>query len=193
MENNAVNYYLEQFHVLTTEEINALLGAMLPRTLKKGEYFIHAGEICQEVAFVNSGTLRSFFISPEGEEHTYCITFPQTFMTAYSSFITAQPTAENIQAITHTELLVLPKKDIDRLTPTSPGFMHLQKVIAEYQYLELEQRIFQLQQEKAHQRYLNLLKEHPEYIQQIPLQYLASYLGITQRHLSRIRRELAVF
>ncbi|MNT99762.1 hypothetical protein D3C72_2426980 [compost metagenome] len=63
-------------------------------------------------------------------------------------------------------------------------------MIAEQQYLELEKRIFQLQKETALQRYTVLLRDQPEFVQQIPLQYLASYLGITQRHLSRIRSEI---
>ncbi|MCZ8285856.1 MAG: Crp/Fnr family transcriptional regulator, partial [Bacteroidia bacterium] len=54
----------------------------------------------------------------------------------------------------------------------------------------LEKRIFQLQRVHAKQRYDDLLKNHPEYVQRIPLQHIASYLGITQRHLSRIRKEL---
>lgn len=64
-------------------------------------------------------------------------------------------------------------------------------MIAEEQYLELEKRVFQLQKETASQRYANLIKDHPEFIQQLPLHYLASYLGITQRHLSRIRNQIS--
>lgn len=65
------------------------------------------------------------------------------------------------------------------------------KLIAEQQYLELENRVFQLQKETALQRYTSLLNNHPEFVQEIPLQYLASYLGITQRHLSRIRKQIS--
>jgi ribosomal protein L10 len=58
--------------------------------------------------------------------------------------------------------------------------------------MELETRFFQLQRDSAAQRYSTLLTNHPDYIQNIPLQYLASYLGITQRHLSRIRKEITL-
>ncbi|MNY26270.1 hypothetical protein D3C86_1601080 [compost metagenome] len=63
-------------------------------------------------------------------------------------------------------------------------------MIAEQQYLELEKRLFLFQKEKAKKRYMDLLENQPDYVQQIPLQYLASYLGITSRHLSRLRREI---
>ena len=112
-------------------------------------------------------------------------------MTAYSSFITGQSTDENIQAITSVELLIVPKNKIDDLASKNPNWMKFLKVVAEQQYIELEKRIFQLQKNDALQRYADLIKKQPEYIQNIALQYLASYLGITQRHLSRIRREIS--
>ncbi|MNL38520.1 hypothetical protein D3C87_1607400 [compost metagenome] len=65
-------------------------------------------------------------------------------------------------------------------------------MIAEQQYLELENRLFLFQKEKAKERYIDLLKNQPLYVQQIPLQYLASYLGITPRHLSRLRKEIVL-
>ena len=72
----------------------------------------------------------------------------------------------------------------------SPNWIKVQKYFAEQMYIELERRIFSYQKEKAKERYQQLIEKYPEYIEQIPLQYLASYLNITPRHLSRIRSEL---
>ncbi len=96
-----------------------------------------------------------------------------------------------MQAITSAELWTIKKHSIDKLATDSLKWTKYLKMVAEEQYLELEKRVFQLQKETASQRYANLLKNHPEFIQQLPLQYLASYLGITQRHLSRIRSEIS--
>jgi CRP-like cAMP-binding protein len=186
-----ITSYLDSFHILTTHEIETFISLTSKRFINKGDYFIHEGEVCKEVAFVCSGTLRSFYISDTSEEITYCITFPNNLITAYSSFITRQATEENIQAITPAELLIISKKDMDDLAMSSPNWVTFLKVMAELQYIELEKRIFQLQRNKALQRYSDLLKNQPKYIQNIPLQYLASYLGITQRHLSRIRKEIS--
>lgn len=183
--------YLKSFNVLTDDEIENLIHAMTKRDLNKADYFIRQGETCKEVAFVLSGTFRSYYISDKGEEITYCITFPNNLMTAYSSFITGQSTAENIQAITPIELLIIPKNKIDDLAINSQNWIKFLKIVAEQQYIELEKRIFQLQKNNAEYRYGELIKNQPEYVQNIPLQYLASYLGITQRHLSRIRKEIA--
>jgi CRP-like cAMP-binding protein len=121
---------------------------------------------------------------------TYCITFPDNFMTAYSSFLTNKPTRENIQAITETELLIISKEKIDVFSKRGGNWIVFQKAIAEQQYIELEKRIFMLQGHDAQQRYADLMINQPKYIQHIPLHYLSSYLGISQRHLSRIRKEI---
>lgn len=181
--------YLEAFNIFTRDEIGDFVQLTSKRSLSKGDYFIREDQKCKEAAFVISGSLRSFFISAKEEEITYCITFPNTLMTAYSSFISGQGTTENIQAITPVELLIIQKSAINDLELKNPKWVKFLKVIAEQQYIELEKRIFQLQKNNASRRYASLVRYQPEYIQSIPLQYLASYLGITQRHLSRIRRE----
>ena len=180
--------YFKSFNILTDDEIENFIELSVKKDLKKADYFIREPETCKEVAFVLAGTLRSYYVTEKGEEVTYCITFPNNLITAYSSFITGQSTPENIQAISAVELMVVRKDTIDDLALKNPNWVKFLKVVAEQQYVELEKRIFQLQKSNAAQRYSDLLKNQPAFIQHIPLQYLASYLGITQRHLSRIRK-----
>jgi len=189
MKYDSIKLFLKSFNILTDVEIEDFIQLANYKLFKKSAYFIKEGESCKQVAFVVSGILRSFYISDKGEEITYCITFPNSLMTAYSSFLTAKPTIENIQAVTVTELLIVQKDRLENLVQQNPNWIYFLKTIAEQQYIELEKRIFQLQKTDAAKRYVDLMKNQPEYIQKIPLQYLASYLGITQRHLSRIRRE----
>jgi CRP-like cAMP-binding protein len=188
--NTILHEYFENFGIFTEEEIQAALPLFKEKSLKKSEAFISEGERCTEVGFILSGTCRSFYLSGAGEEITYCFRFPGEFVTAYSSFITGQGSLENMQALTKTELLVISKADVEMLAEKFTGWLKFLKIIAEQQYIELEKRIFQLQRVNAKQRYDDLLKNHPQYVQHIPLQHIASYLGITQRHLSRIRKEL---
>lgn len=185
-----INDFLKSFGVLTDVDINDFQHLGTIRHLQKGDFFISEGKPCKEVAFIKSGILRSFFTSESGEEITYCITFPNTIMTAYSSFITSHPTLENIQAVAPCELLVIQKTDIDQLSKSGINWITFFKIIAEQQYIELEKRLFLFQKEKAKKRYMDLLENQPIYVQQIPLQYLASYLGITPRHLSRLRKAI---
>lgn len=188
MTRDSIKLFLESFNILTDIEINDFIKLLTHKPFKKFEHFIKEGETCKHVAFVVSGSLRSYYNSDKDKEITYCITFPNSLMTAYSSFLTAQPTQENIQAITETELLIIQKSKFEILVQQNPNWIYFLKTIAEQQYIELEKRIFQLQKSDAAKRYADLMKNQPEYIQKIPLQYLASYLGISQRHLSRIRK-----
>lgn len=191
MTNDRLKNYLKGFGILTDEEIDHFIELSNFKYIKKTEYFIKEGETCRHFAFVLSGILRSYYLSDKGDEATYCIIFPDNLMTAYSSFLTAQPTQENIQAITETHLLIVQKDKFEALVQQNFNWNFFLKTIAENQYIELEKRIFLLQNSSAAKRYEDLIKKQPEYIQKIPLQYLASYLGISQRHLSRIRKDFA--
>ncbi|UII32547.1 Crp/Fnr family transcriptional regulator [Fulvivirga ulvae] len=184
--------FLKSFDLLANDELNLINRYLKARTLQKGEYFIKEGRMCSEIAFVKSGILRSFYTKDNGEEITYCITFENNLTTAYSSYITGQKSPESIQALTRVELLVLKKEDVERMSENNLNWMKLLRHLAEQQYVEMERRIFSYQKEKASERYIELINEHPDYIRHIPLQYLASYLGITPRHLSRIRKELSL-
>lgn len=190
MKNDSIKELLNSFNLLSDSEIDDFINSSTNKHLDKSDFYIKEGEMCKSVTFVLSGILRSFYTSDKGDDITYCITFPNNFMTAYSSFLTSQPTQENIQAITATELLIIPKEKIEKLAHNNHNWVLFQKAIAEQQYIELEKRIFLLQGSNATKRYSDLMKNQPKYIQNIPLQYLASYLGVSQRHLSRIRKEI---
>ncbi|MEL6253117.1 MAG: Crp/Fnr family transcriptional regulator [Bacteroidota bacterium] len=179
--------FLQSFHLLTEKEIASFQEMLVPKYLKKGEYYIQEGSVCREVAFVRSGFFRSYYFSSSGEEITYCFTFQDSFLTAYSSLITQQATEENIQAMMDVEMLTISREKILELENSSTNWLKVFKSMAEAEYVKMEKRIFLLQKESAETKYQDLLKHHPEYLKFIPLNYLASYLGITQRHLSRIR------
>lgn len=182
--------YLTSFKILSEEEIRIFLSRVEYKKLKKNEYFVKQDMICNQVAFVGSGLIRSFYFSSKSEELTYCFIFPNRLLTAYSSFLRSTPSRENMQAIVDSELLIISKFNLEQISIGSNNWMNFLKLMAEEQYLELEYRVFQLQKLEAKSKYLELLNSFPEIVKEIPLQYIASYLGITQRHLSRIRKEL---
>ena len=189
--NEKLKNYLTSFNVLSEEEITFVANKVTPTILKKGDYFIRENEISKEVAFISSGIFRSFYTTSADEEVTYCFRFENSFVTAYSSFLTQTKSIENVQAITDTEIFKISRDLILKLEKSSPNWVKLLKMLAEQEYLYLEKRVFLLQKESAEKRYKDLLINTPNYLQQIPLNYLASYLGITQRHLSRIRKSIA--
>jgi len=182
--------YLQTFNILTENEIELFESKVRIKKLEKGDFFIKEGRISKEVAFVVSGLFRSYYYSSSKEEVTYCFTFSNSFVSAYSSFLSQTKTIENIQALTDIELLTISREEILILEKSSTNWLRFFKLIAEQEYIKMEKRIFLLQKESAEKRYKDLLTNQPEYLQSIPLNFLSSYLGITQRHLSRIRKTI---
>ncbi|MGM5631482.1 Crp/Fnr family transcriptional regulator [Apibacter raozihei] len=182
--------YFQSLNLLTSEELLYLEEKSYTRQLNKGDYFIREGEINHEIAWIKKGIIRSFYTTEKGDEFTYCILFENTLITALSSYISGKPTTENMQAVCNTQLEVIKKEDIVSFMKSSVNFMKVEKMLIEKEYIELEKRMFSFQKENAAERYNELLKNQSEYIKQIPLQHLASYLGISLRHLSRIRKSV---
>ena len=172
-------------------ELNLLDDLVQFRTLKKGELLLTENEVCNEVVFIKKGILRSFFVNHKGDEITNCFAFENEFMASFASFITEEKAEENIQALAVTELQVLNRKDLEKLYQSGFNWQETGRKLTELEFVNLHKRMVSFQKFSAAQRYEELYKNHQRYVQLIPLQYLASYLGVSPRHLSRIRK--AVF
>lgn len=175
---------------LASDECQLLDSLITSRKLKKGDHLISENQVCNEIVFVKFGILRSFFTNSKGDEITNCFTFENEFMTAFSSFITQSPTDENIHAISDCELEVIDKMAIEKLFNSSFRWADIGRKIAESEVVNLHNRIASLQKKSSIERYETLFENHQKYIQCIPLIYLASYLGVSTRHLSRIRQAI---
>ncbi len=182
---------LELTNILNESEIAEGLKHFTPLSLKKGELLIEAGTTCKWMAFVNTGVLRNFYYSSKDEEVTYCITFPNKIITALSSFITQKKTFENVHALTDVDVLIIKRDDYYKVMDSSSNWLKFSRFVAEQSYIEMENRLLAVQMESAKKRYKDLIENHPDYLQNVPLKYLASFLGITQRHLSRLRKEIS--
>ena len=169
----SIEEVLNDFDAFSQEDIQRGMDIIKRKAIRKNEILIHNGESCNWVAFLNSGIVRNFYYNNQSEEVTYCFTFPGTFFCAYSSFISGKPSFENIQALTDLDLMILAR---DSFSQNS--------------YLYMEERLLTLQKETAEERYTNLVKNNPEILQSVPLKYISSYLGISQRHLSRLRKNI---
>lgn len=181
---------LSSLGILTEEELNELEPCVTTRTLKKGEFLVKEGVVCKELVYIKTGVVRSYYTTDSGKEITYCISFGNSMMTALSSLVQGTPSVENLQALTPLELVSLSKAHLERLCDSSINWLKVHKFFMEQEYIKLEKRIFSFQKENARERYEALLQEQPEYLDQIPLQYMASYLGVSSRHLSRLRKEM---
>ena len=185
-----MKHFFKTFEFISDEELAVLDKLPIKRIFKKGEFIIQEGKVSNEIIFIQSGILRLFYTSLSGEEITGCLAFDNEILSAYSSFITQQPSEENIQAVCDTEVTLLTREHLDYLYNRSAVWEKAGRIIAEMHYVELTKKIVSFQKDSAKERYNQLISKHPHYIQAIPQHQLASFLGITPRHLSRLRKEI---
>lgn len=180
----------ESIQILSQPELDQLDDLITIRNLKKGEFLLEENHICNEIVFIKKGILRSYFFNHQGDEITNCFAFENEFMASFSSFITQAVAEENIQTLTDTELQVIDRKGLEQLYKSSSNWQEIGRKITEMEYVNLQKRMVSFQKLSGKQRYQELCQDHQNYIQLIPLQHLASYLGVTPRHLSRIRKSI---
>lgn len=153
----------------------------------------NAGEVENYLYFIDQGIVRFFInksVKNEVKEITFSFTAENSFTSAYDSFITRKPSVYSIQTLKKTTVYRIHYKDIHNLYNTTQVGNYLGRISAEQLYVKKAQREIAFLLYSAEERYLNLMETFPEYILQIPLKYIASYLGVTPQALSRIRKRI---
>lgn len=161
-----------------------------PKKIKKGEYFVRQGKKSLQLGIIEFGQFQYFLLSNSGEEKTAYVALPNTYIASLSSFLAEKESRENIRALADSVVWVIFKKDLLRLQNEIPKFKDYYIALLEYQICCVDETRFDLITLTAEERYRKLLKNEPELLQQVPLQYIASILGITPRHLSRLRNNM---
>lgn len=179
---------LLQYSALTPQQTDLIGSKTTTVTLKPGDYFSEAGKIAKEVGFVTNGILRVCYYNKEGDEITRYFIDENNFLVDLTSYTYQIPSSEYIQAVTDVELVVFNRSDLTELATIIVGWDKITNQITTKAFLDKVNRISPMLAENATTRYANFLAQFPKLANRIPLSYLASYLGITQQSLSRIRR-----
>ena len=170
------------------QKIDYILSHFQHKRILKDDFFVEAGEKCNEVAFIKSGIIRFFYINQHHEETTCYFAFPAEFITSKYSFNTKKDSKESLQAVIDTELWVIKRDDIEKLYAEIPEVQGITSNAYEKLSSILQKRIAMLQINSAEERYDYLLKHHSVLLQTVPLRYVASFIGVTPQHLSRLRK-----
>jgi CRP-like cAMP-binding protein len=156
----------------------------------KGDYFVKEGKKSSQMGFIETGQFQYYSITGQGEERTTYISLPNTFVASLLTYLTEAPARENIRALTNATLWIIDKRDIIELQNQIPSFKDFYIKLIEWQICCIDKAKFDLITLTAEQRYEKVMREEPELLQQIPLYCIASMLGITPRHLSRLRNKI---
>jgi CRP-like cAMP-binding protein len=158
--------------------------------IPKKEQLLRSGQVENYLSFIEKGIVR-LYIPKNHDELTFGFVFEGAFVSAYDSFLTQKPSEYIVEAISETVLWRVSYSDLqDIYNHTSIGNTIGRKA-SETLFLIKSKRELSLLRDSAEQRYLNLFKERPELIREIPLKYIASYIGITPQGLSRIRKRIS--
>jgi CRP-like cAMP-binding protein len=172
------------------ETTNIVVQYFKQKYFEKGDYFVKEGKKSTQMGFIEAGQFQYYSITEQGEERTTYVSLAHTFVASLLAYLTETPARENIKALANTSLWVIEKKDVLDLQNQLPKFKDFYIKLIEWQICCIDKAKFDLITLTAEQRYEKVIKEEPELLQQVPLQYIASMLGITPRHLSRLRNKI---
>ncbi|BDS10439.1 Crp/Fnr family transcriptional regulator [Aureispira anguillae] len=156
---------------------------------KKGTILLEEGKICRKLYFIKEGTLRFYYLNEEGEDITHWFLLEGDFITEINSFIEQSESEYYLEVLEDCTLHTCSYDSFIKINELFPEVSQLWNTILAKFLLELGEKIKDLQFRDAKTRYNNLLQKHPSITQRVALKHIASYLGITQQSLSRIRKK----
>ena len=172
-------------------QVQQIAGLFNEKHLSKNELLLREGKICNEYCFIKSGFLRAYTFDLDANEVTTAFFSSNQVVADISSFFKRVPAGESIQALTDCVLHSINFDALQSAFHSMPHFREMGRGILVNAYAQLKQRMLSMLHKTAEQRYAQLLQSNPEVFQYAPLKYIASYLGITDTSLSRIRREFS--
>jgi len=171
------------------EDLQNILHAFEVQTFKKNELVVEEGKTSRYIGFIESGMFQ-YYVIQEGEEKTSYVSIENTFFASILSFISEAPALENVKALTDGSISMISKPKLKKLVHEIPTFKDFYIGLLEATVCGIDASRHDLIVLTAEQRYEKMLTNEPHLLQQIPLQHLASILGVTPRHLSRIRNKI---
>jgi len=190
-QKNELSAYIQNFFGVTPDDVHKIISCFERVELKKGEYFLRKGQLSDRLGFMQSGIIREFVVS-EDREVTKWISTKGYFVVDLSSFVFGNPARWNIQALVDSELYVISQANHRSIVKVIPNWPELEKQFIAKCFSVLEDRVVTLISKTAEERYHLLFNFNKELFNLVPLQYLASMLGMTPETLSRLRKKGAV-
>ncbi|MFC0185409.1 cAMP-binding domain of CRP or a regulatory subunit of cAMP-dependent protein kinases [Pseudarcicella hirudinis] len=175
---------------LSTEVQQEIIGLFKKECLPRHHLLHRNGDLCNKLYFVEKGLLRIFYYNDLGKDITYRFQEENQFHTVIDSYFQQKPSLYNVEALEDSILYSMPLSELDKLREKHLSLQKVYIFVLQHFLLENSERITALQFHSAQERYNTLMEKQPLIIQRAPLGHIASYLGITQETLSRIRSRI---
>lgn len=174
---------------LSGEELSPFLDKFREQKIKKGKHILKPGQTCNYIAFIQQGCFRVYYYDINNREIITWFSFPEMVITDLLGFYTTGKAQFFVEALEDSIIYKITKQDLESLYEEYPIYRDFGRKFAEEALTMLMKRTMSLHTKSPEERYKELL-QIPDFIQKIPLKYLASYLGVTDTSLSRIRKRI---
>ncbi len=180
-----------QHPLFSGSDLHIIAKAHKKLELPKGSYLLKEGETANEYFLLEKGIARAFVLDYNNNEITTEFFTDNEIVIVPASLFQRKPSQETVQTVTDCVLWKIDFQDFQNLFSSQPGFSEWGRLWFTFQLFSLKQKSLDMVTETASNRYLKLLKDKPQLIQNTPLKHIASYLGITDTSLSRIRKDIS--
>ncbi|WP_318311036.1 Crp/Fnr family transcriptional regulator [Flagellimonas crocea] len=185
-----IRLYFESEFGISASDWQVFSSKLTRHEVPKKSKLLQMGEIEHHLSFIETGIVRLYIPNEDGEL-TFGFVFQDAFVSAYDSFLTQKPSEYAMEALSPTVLWRIDHQDLQEVYETTAIGNLIGRKASEELFLKKSKRELSLLRDSAEQRYLNLFKERPELFREIPLKYIASYIGVTPQALSRIRKRIS--
>lgn len=184
-----IRTFIETISPMTDSDWQFFSSKLQKVELEKQAILLKYGAVEHHLSFIAKGIVR-FYVPKEEVDLTFGFLFENEFVTGYDSFLTQAPSEYQIETLTDTTLWKISRTDLEEVYEKTSSGNSIGRKMAEKMFLIKSKRELSLLSKTAEERYLDLFSDRPKLLQQIPLKYLASYIGVTPQALSRIRRRI---
>jgi signal-transduction protein with cAMP-binding, CBS, and nucleotidyltransferase domain len=183
-----IRQVMKQMISISEEELNDFLSQAITKTFKRQETVSRPNAVPNEIYFINKGLIRVLITDNEGIEHTIHFALENQFIADYSNFMQKQPSLYTLQAVEETQVVVLPRFAIEWGYKNLTEGQKMGRLIAEFYFIYQDDRINNMYARTPKQRYDSITDVFPNIHNRVPQHMIASYLGITPVHLSRLKK-----
>jgi len=188
MDNKLIKY-LEERLKIDNKSAELFVAQFELKNLRKGDYFLHNGDFCRQIAFINKGAMYCVY-NKEGIDKIDEFSFEDDFITDYLSILTKAPADKDIVCLEDCEILVVNTQELEKLYTKNPVFERIGRLMAEGLFINWHLKAKSLFMDDAETRYRNLIAMRPDLPQRVPQYLVASSLNVSPETLSRIRNRI---
>lgn len=184
----SITEFLNTILPFTQDELEDIVSHFKKESIPKNHTLVRHGEICKSLYFVEKGMGRSYYLNENGKEITQWFFGVGKFMSSVDSFFQQTPSLYYLEVLEDSELYSISKNDIDQLFSKYHKMEKMGRLVTIEMLTRVVNKLNAIQFQTAKERYDYMLAEFPDIAYRVPLGHIASYLGMTQETLSRIRK-----